>query len=77
MKTNITKLCKIYKKKPSHFLDNADFKKHSEIKTGKDGYTKIDDSILKEFLLWLSPETRKMVLDGDTTDNILSFLSSK
>lgn len=69
--TNITPICVKYGKKPSHFLDNpsiidliSTYNWVVNITRGRNGGTHIDDRLLAEFYLWLSPETRNMVING-------------
>lgn len=70
--TNITPICVKYGKKPSHFLDNPSIinlisnKNYIlEVRMGRYGGTHIDDRLLAEFYLWLSPETRQKVINGE------------
>jgi len=59
---DITRICKNFGKRPSHFLDNVQYKNiEVESQAGPKGYTKIPDEYMHEFLLWLSPTTRTML----------------
>lgn len=80
---SITKYCNIFNKKPSHFLDNeriislsAQINKPPKITKGRCGDTQIPQELLPEFLLWLSKETRQMVLAGKSPKEILNYLDS-
>lgn len=76
----ITDYCKKFNKKPASFMDNPRIKQlikpdEKHIVMGANGYTMIHEKYTKEFLLWLSPETRQMVLDGVSSDEILDYVS--
>ena len=62
-------------KKVRHFIDN----KYIHIdeadiitKKGKGGYTSLPMKFLPEYLLWLTPGTRKAFLKGIPTDDIIN-----
>lgn len=78
---NITKYCKKFYKKPYQFLDNDHIKSlltpdNHKVTRGLTGGTKIDKSLIKEFLLWLSPQTKQMLLDGKSLSDIQMFLEN-
>lgn len=61
---NITYLCKRYHKKPSHFLDNSATDGHRiDQKKGRNGYTKIPEDLMFEFFLWLSKDSKNMLIN--------------
>lgn len=75
----ITDYCKKFGKKPASFMDNPRIKEmikpdEKSIVMGANGYTMIHDKYTKEFLLWLSQETRQMVLDGKSSSDILEYV---
>lgn len=73
----ITKYCKQFNKKPSHFTDNEVCQGHHiTVVKGKEGYTEIPDSLAKEFFLWLHPTTRNLVLEGKTVSEIVDSLKT-
>lgn len=43
---------------------------------GAAGYTMIDDKHLPEFFLWLSKETRQMVMLGKTLEEISQYINN-
>ena len=62
MTQDIAQICKNFGKRPLQFTDNAACNGYSiESRRGRNGFTKIPDELLPEFLLWLSPETRQML----------------
>ena len=64
---NITPWCKKYKRQPSHFLDNncmIPHKANVEVLLGRYGYTKIPKIMIVDFFLWLSVETKTIVVQG-------------
>lgn len=76
---NITKYCKKFYKKPAQFLDNEYVKSlltpdNHKVTRGVRGGTEIHKDLLKEFLLWLSPQTKQMLLDGKSLSEIKVFL---
>lgn len=78
---NITKYCKKFYKKPAQFLDNYYVKSlltydNHKVTRGVRGGTQISKDLLKEFLLWLSPQTKQMLLDGKSLSEITEFLDT-
>lgn len=78
---NITKYCKKFYKKPAQFLDNKYVKSlltpdNHKVTRGVRGGTEIHKDLLKEFLLWLSPQTKQMLLDGKSLSEIKQFLDN-
>lgn len=78
---NITNFATKYGKKAGNFLDNprivAQLKEGDIIvKEGRNGFTMLHERHLPEFFLWLSPETRQMVLNGDSSDQIVRWLQN-
>lgn len=78
---NITTYCKKFYKKPAQFLDNQYIKSlltpdNHKVIRGVKGGTFIEKSLLQEFLLWLSPQTKKMLLDGKSLSEIKNFLDN-
>lgn len=76
----ITDYCKKFNKKPASFMDNPRIKQlikpdEHYVQMGSKGYTLLHEKHTKEFLLWLSPETRQMVLDGVSSEEILDYVS--
>lgn len=76
---DITKYCKKFYKKPAQFLDNQYIKslltpENHKVTRGVRGGTKIDKSLLTEFLLWLSPQTKQMIVEGKSLSEIKVFL---
>jgi len=58
----ITDLCKKYGKQAEHFTDNKGVKDRVTTVRGRyNAGTSIPDDLLTDFLIWLSPETRRMV----------------
>ena len=79
MLTRITEYCKKFDKRPASFLDNPRIKEliapdEKYIVMGAAGYTMIDDKHLPEFFLWLSKETRQMVMSGKALEEILQYI---
>lgn len=79
MLTRITDYCKKFNKKPASFMDNPRIKEliapeEKYIVMGAAGYTMIDGKHLPEFFLWLSKETRQMVMSGKTTAEIVQYI---
>lgn len=74
---NITPLCKKYGRLPSSFLSKKVCRNHTNIKVeqGNNGFTKIPDELFKEFLMWVSPITRRMIVDEVDTSELLKELS--
>lgn len=78
---NITKYSKKFYKKSAQFLDNQYIKslltpENHKVSKGVRGGTWIDKSLIKEFLLWLSPQTKQMLLDGKSLSDIQVFLDN-
>jgi len=78
---NITKYANRFGKKAGNFLDNPRIKflipeDERFVKEGCRGYTELHEKHLPEFFLWLSKETRQMVLEGKSTKEILEYLET-
>lgn len=86
MKTfNATELIPLNKeghriKKVRHFLDNGSVPFPDDMPKptrGRGAHTDLPISLLGEFLLWLTPKTRKAVLDGvplkEIMDNVKEY----
>ena len=61
-------------KKVRHFLDNKRLKLPANMPRpipGKGGYTQLPMSLLPEYLLWLTPRTRKAILAGVPPEEIM------
>lgn len=71
----ITQLCKKFNRLPSAFLTTKACRGQPvSVKEGKNGNTQIPDNLAKEFFLWLSKETRQMVMSGKTTAEIVQYI---
>lgn len=78
---NITQYCKKFYKKPAQFLDNQYVKsllatEDYSVVRGVKGGTYLAKKHITEFLLWLSPQTRQMIVDGKSLSEIREFLDS-
>ena len=70
-----------FRKKAGNWLDNAKVRMRIpesdyKVKRGHESGTYIDAKHLPEFYLWLSPETRKMVLNNTPIQEIESYVKS-
>lgn len=73
---NITPICKRFGKLPSSFLSKKACRGRTDIKVeqGSLGGTQIPEGLYKEFFMWLSVETRQLIIDGKSTSDIKEYL---
>jgi len=76
---NITEMSNKFNKKAGNFLDNPRIRRmiakgEVEVTYGRRGFTLLAEKHLPEFFLWLSQETRQMVMDGKSSKEIINYL---
>lgn len=75
---NITHYCKKRNRLPANFLTTKACRGRTDIQVtyGSLGGTSIPEDLVPQFLMWLSEDTKQMVLDRVPVQDILNYLNS-